>query len=251
MGTARLARRERIALTVQREVGRILGPLWIPLDAVTIPYVYGWRVEGTRATRREYKRLRAVSASPILVCANHLTMIDSLMISIALGSPWHFITRFRSLPWNTPAQENFAHTWWLRVLAYVMKCLPVRRGGDRRDIGHILACITHLVSQGDVALIFPEGGRSRSGRVNTEARTYGVGRIVRSLPGCRVLCVYLRGDRQVGYSKIPARGDRFHVELESFEPKSDQRGLRGSLDISDQILNRLAAMEQRHFDDRQ
>ena len=54
------------------------------------------------------------------------------------------------------------------------------------------------------------------------------GRIVSSVPGCRVLCVYLRGEGQEVYSDAPAVGERFHVELCCIEPKSDAKGIRRS-----------------------
>ena len=139
----------------------------------------------------------------------------------------------------------------MRVLIYVMKCIPVQRGGDRRAVARTLARFTHVFSQGEVGLMFPEGGRSRTARGDTSAQTYGVGRIVNSLPGCRVLCVYLRGDQQEGYSDLPVRGERFRVQIQSFEPKTERRGLRGSVEISRQILNRLAKMEEVFFDGRE
>ena len=40
-------------------------------------------------------------------------------------------------------------------------------------------------------------------------------------------------------------------ERRAFEPKTDLGGLRGSLDITRQILARLADLERRHFDGRQ
>jgi hypothetical protein len=46
------------------------------------------------------------------------------------------------------------------------------------------------------------------------------------------------------------RGERFRVQAQAFEPKSDKGGLRGSLELSQQILRKLAEMEQRHFDAR-
>ena len=99
-----------------------------------------------------------------------------------------------------------------------------------------------------MGLIFPEGGRSRSGRVEVENAAYGVGRIVKSLTGCRVLCVYLRGDAQHEYSGLPARGDTLRARIAWLEPKSDRRGLRGSRDIARQILTRIAELEREHFD---
>jgi hypothetical protein len=44
------------------------------------------------------------------------------------------------------------------------------------------------------------------------------------------------------------RGEHFQGLLSVIEPKSDQRGLRGSLDIAQQITRRLVEMEQEYFD---
>jgi 1-acyl-sn-glycerol-3-phosphate acyltransferase len=138
----------------------------------------------------------------------------------------------------------------MRALVWVVKCIPVRRGGDRREVGRVLARFTWLLSRGETGLMFPEGGRSRTGRVDTGATTYGVGRIVRALPGARVLCVYLRGERQETWSDAPVRGERFRVVVEELEPKSERGGLRGSIEVSQQVLGKLAEMEQEHFDGR-
>jgi 1-acyl-sn-glycerol-3-phosphate acyltransferase len=243
-----LTTRELRALAVQLRVSRLLAPLWIPLCVAAMRVYFRWRIDGAQEVRRTLAKLRRESRAPLLVCANHLTMFDSFVIASALGSPWSYVRDFGALPWNTPEQQHFASTWWKRALVYLMKCVPVQRGGDRREVGVVLAKLVHLMRQGEVALVFPEGGRSRTGRVDTDAVTYGVGRIVKALPGCRVLCVYLRGEGQKSWSDIPARGERFRAAAEAFEPKTDQRGLRGSLDIARQILGRLADMERRTFD---
>jgi 1-acyl-sn-glycerol-3-phosphate acyltransferase len=245
-----LAFRDRFALLLQREVGRLLGPIWIPAGAAVLRWRYGWRIVDAAPARREFARLRRESPAPLLVCANHLTMVDSFVIAIALGSPWWYITHFGALPWNTPERDNFSRTWWLRLAIWVMKCIPVERGGDRREVGRTLERFGWMLAQGDVGLIFPEGGRSRSGRIDAEAATYGVGRVVKSLPGCRVLCVYLRGERQASYSDAPARGERFRLLFAPLEPKTEHVGMRGSLAITRQILARLAALETEWFDAR-
>jgi len=242
---------DRFVLLVQREVGRLLGPIWIPLGAAVLRWRYGWRILDAGAARREFRRLRRESRAPLLVCANHLTMVDSFLIAIALASPWWYVAHFAALPWNAPERDNFSRTWWLRIAIYVMKCIPVERGGNRREIGRVFESFSYLLSRGDVGLIFPEGGRSRSGRVDVGATTYGVGRVVKALPGCRVLCVYLRGEGQTTYTDSPARGERFRVRFASLEPKAEHGGMRGSLAISKQVLARLAALETEWFDARQ
>ena len=245
-----LSEAELRALETQRRVGRLLAPLWLPLCIGIMKFGFRWRIEGTAETRRVFAQQRQDSKSPILVCGNHLTMLDSALIAWALAGPSRFLRDYGSLPWNTPERDNFASTWWKRVAVYLIKCVPIERGGDRRAVGAVLNKLVWLMKRGEVALVFPEGGRSRVGRVDTEAVTYGVGRIVKALPGCRVVCVYLRGENQESWSALPRRGDRFQVQAEAFEPKTDQKGMRGSLDINRQILTRLAKMEQRHFDGR-
>jgi 1-acyl-sn-glycerol-3-phosphate acyltransferase len=248
---AALEGRERWSLALQRGVGRLLAPLWIPLLSGVMRWGLGWCVEGRAALRREYARLRAEPGGPLLVCANHLTMLDSFVIAWALGSPGFYLRHYAALPWNTPERRNFASTWWKRALVYVMKCVPVTRGSDRREVGRVLARIRHLLLRRETVLVFPEGARSRSGRVEPESAAYGVGRLVQALPGCRVLCVYLRGDGQASWSTAPRRDERFRVRLACFEPKTDHAGMRGSLDLARQIVRRLAELEREHFDGRQ
>jgi hypothetical protein len=236
---------ERRALARQRLVGRLLAPVWVPAAAAVLRFGAGWRIEGARQARERYRRLRAEAAAPLLVCANHLTLVDSFLVAAALGSPAFFVRRYDSLPWNVPEAANFAATWWSRALIYLMKCVLVRRGGERREAALVLSRLAHLMRAGEAALLFPEGGRSRTGRVDVESAAYGVGRLVKALPGCLVLCVYLRGADQATWSDFPRRGERFRVEVSLYEPKPDAPGLRGSREIARGILARLAEMEVR------
>jgi len=249
---ARLPRRERVALLVQLAVSRLLSPLWIPITNLLMRFALGWRVDPAEraAARREHRRVRAQSAAPLLVCANHLTMFDSFVIGWAIGSTAYYLRDFAALPWNTPETVHFASTWWKRVLVYLYKCVPVKRGSDRTEVAKVLEKVRFLLARGQAVLVFPEGGRSRTARVEVDSAAYGVGRLVTGLPGCRVLCVYLRGEGQESWSDLPRRGERFHVEVACIEPKSDHRGLRGSLDVARQITAQLAEMERRYFDGR-
>ena len=242
-----LSASERRSLERQRLVGRILAPVWIPLCVGIMRFGFRWRIEGLPEARRAFAEVRRHPEIPVLICANHLTMLDSCVIAWALASPWRNVTHYASLPWNAPERANFASTWWNRALVWVMKCLPVERGGDRRAVGTVLNRLIYLMGRGEAGLLFPEGGRSRTGRVNTQAVTYGIGRVVKALPGCQVVCVYLRGKTQETWTARPKFGETFRISVACFEPKSDHRGLRGSVDISGQILERLAAMEREHF----
>ena len=111
--------------------------------------------------------------------------------------------------------------------------------------------MSYLLGRGERALVFPEGGRSRRGQICTEHVAGGVGRIVGSVPGCRVLVVYLRGRQQQKWGDYPVKGDVLDVSLCCIEPKTDARGARRSRDISEQIVKQLTRMEREYFDGRQ
>jgi hypothetical protein len=177
-------------------------------------------------------------------------MIDSAIVAWALGSPGWYLVNFSAIPWNLPERRNFAYSPLSELASYVMKCLPITRGGARGEIAEVLGRFIHLLERGEIGLVFPEGGRSRSGRVEIESATPGVGRIVGALPGCSVVCVYLRGDRQEAFGDLPARGERFELRLETMRPRTRHSGLRGSRDIARQIVAKLAKMEAEYFNGR-
>ncbi|HEU4430046.1 MAG TPA: lysophospholipid acyltransferase family protein [Myxococcota bacterium] len=239
------------ALRLQRAVSRALSPLWIPIFVTLMAFAFRWRIEGAAELRGTYREIREKSRAPLLICANHLTMLDSFVIGWALGGSWWYLTHFSSLPWNTPERVHFASTWWKRALTYLLKCVPLTRGSDRKEVARVLEKVAWLLRSGEVVMVFPEGQRSRTARVEVESAAYGVGRIVASVPGCRVLCVYLRGDSQHEMTDAPARGEVFRGRAQLLEPKSDERGLRGSLDIARQIVAKLAELERSHFDARE
>jgi len=224
--------------------------VWIPAAAFLLRFRAGYTIEAVDRARREYRRIRTERRGPLLICANHLTLIDSAIVAWALGSPGWYLAHYSSLPWNVPERRNFAATLLQRAGAYLMKCLPITRGGSRSDVARVLAEFTHVLSRGDVGLVFPEAGRSRTGRVQVDDAAPGVGRVVRSLRGCPVLCVYVRGRHQTTFTDYPVPGERFRVALSLISPTSEHGGLRGSRDISRQILSELAAMERRYFDAR-
>ncbi|MBW2382824.1 MAG: 1-acyl-sn-glycerol-3-phosphate acyltransferase [Deltaproteobacteria bacterium] len=240
---SRLVRKHR----VQRTLAWLMAPFWVPLAALVLRLGFGYRIAEHAAVRAEFRRIRSDSSAPLLICANHLTLIDSFVIAWALAPAWTYAIHFDSMPWNTPEETNFANTLRNRLLVYLAKCIPIKRGGTREDVAEVLARVGYLLGRGEIALLFPEGGRSRTGRISEEKLAWGVGRIVAALAGCRVLCVYMRGDQQATWSEYPARGDVMRVSLACIEPKSDARGVRRTRDLVEQIIGELGRMEVEHF----
>ncbi len=236
--------RHRRALDVQRAVGRLTSPICVPGATAIMRFGFRWRIRDPAPSRALYARLLAEDPRPLLIAANHLTMADSALIGWALGSTWDHLVRYRGLPWNVPEQSRVESSWLWRVLAYLMKCAPVPRGGDRQEVARVLDGLGHLMRRGEVVMMFPEGGRSRSGRIDRESVAQGVGRLIKELGDCRVLCVYLRGDRQDSWSHVPAVGDTFSVATRLVEPTTELRGMRASRDLASQVLDHLVEMEQ-------
>jgi len=204
----------------------------------------GYRVRRLREIRRRWAELREEHPGPWVVCANHLTLIDSLVVTYALFSLGDHLRRFRAIPWNLPEERNFGNSRLLAALCYLAKCIPVQRGGDREDVRAVLDKCLWLLREGRSILIFPEGGRSRSGRVEPAQVSYGVGRLLSESPGARVLCLYVRGDGQHSYSDYPRFGERFTLRMEVLEPRAEGEGLRRQRAYARQIIETLARMEE-------
>jgi 1-acyl-sn-glycerol-3-phosphate acyltransferase len=249
-GAADAGRGRRLAEGLQGVVGRLTAPVAIPLAVLLIRFGFGWRIRDAAPARALYVRLLRESRRPLLVVANHLTMADSPLIAWGLGSAFSHVRRYRGLPWNVPEQSRVESSWLWRVLAYLAKCVPIPRGGDRRVVAQVLERLERLMRDGEVVLMFPEGGRSRTGRIDAESVAQGVGRLIRDLGDCRVLCVYLRGDAQRTWSNLPARGDTFSIAARLVEPTTALRGLRASRDLVSQIVGQLAEMEREYFSER-
>ncbi len=98
-------------------------------------FVFRWRIRNAAESRALYARLLREDPRPLLVAANHLTMADSPLIAWGLGSAVSHVLHYRGLPWNVPEQSRVESSWLWRVLAYLAKCIPIPRGGERRAGG--------------------------------------------------------------------------------------------------------------------
>lgn len=210
----------------------------------------GYRVTDMDNIRRKVSRLMDAHPGPWLICANHLTLIDSVILLYAMSPVSRHMTRFDQMPWNLPEQMNFSHNTLTRIACYIAKCIPVQRGGDRESVKQILEKCQHILAGGGNLMIFPEGTRSRNGRVNTSDFPYGTGRLFLNTSGCRVMCIYLRGEGQTIYTDFPRIGERFTMAVSECFPKTRMKGLRAQRECAGQIIRHLAAMEQKYFESR-
>ena len=209
--------------------------------------IAGVRVRDLEAVRQTVRRLMDQHPGPWLICANHLTLVDSVILAYAMIPPHRYVIQYRLLPWNTPEYMNFYTSNSLRIACFLTKCIPIIRGGDRDAVNTTIEKCERLLNSGENLMIFPEGTRSRTGRVNTDDFPYGVGRLVRRIPECRVMCIYLRGNRQEKYSRFPRFKETFTMTVEECRPETRSKGLRAQRDCAAQVVRHLAEMENRYF----
>jgi 1-acyl-sn-glycerol-3-phosphate acyltransferase len=242
-----MERRDRFLLGLQYVLGRIAVVLTAPLCFLFVR-LRGYRIRDLKRIRSEVKRMYRVCDGPWIVCPNHLTMIDSLVISYGMFSLADHILHFRRVLWNLPERKNFQRNLFLTLICYLAKCLPVDRGGSREELQRLLEKCCRVLDWGQGLMIFPEGGRSRTTRINQENFSYGVGRFLDEKNRCRVILVYLRGDGQEKYGTMPRYGERFTMAVEVFDPGVvEGRGLRLQREYARRIVERLAGMEDEYF----
>lgn len=238
---------QRVALRAQRVLSYfsliVFGPVLVALYHLRFRY----SAQDLRAIRSRYRELRAAHPGPLLICSNHLTLIDSIVQAIVLESLWGYLRHPSALPWNLPEVRNFKHDWSWRVVCYLGRCIPVERGAARERAALTQAQMRYVLERGDAIAIFPEGKRSRDGRVDDRDFSYGVGQLLNQVPQASVLCVYLRGMRFGGFADFPNTGEHFYLRLDMCTPQSASQGLRRAREVSAQVVARLKAMEDEYF----
>jgi 1-acyl-sn-glycerol-3-phosphate acyltransferase len=235
---------QRLGLRVQEAVSQICIPLTYHSLEAWLRF-RGYRVQDLARTRAEFAAV--AGPGPLLVCANHLTLIDSLIIQWALTPGWRLFVRPDWFFWNLPDKYNMSVNVWIRLLGYFGKCVLVRRKGPPEEVRLSLDKVRYLLARRQSVLVFPEGGRSRIGRVDTEEFVYGVGRMLQEAPHARVVCVFARGHGQKVYTNYPRRGETFFVRMRAIVPSTAFHGLRADRDLATQIVRQLSDMEREYF----
>lgn len=236
------------SMRCQYFLGQIGIFLIAPLNVLFIRTM-GYKVRDLKRLRKTCFGEFARHNGPWIICANHLTMVDSMILTYAMFSLFLHFSHFRWIPWNLPERDNFQRNRILAVLCYLAKCIPVNRGGNREEMKRSLDRCDSVLAEGQNLLIFPEGGRSRTGRVDKQGFSYGAGRFVQEFSDCRILCIYLRGDEQKSFGTIPRFREHFTMAVKVLEVRRPAfEGLRVQREYAGQIIECLAAMEEEYFE---
>ncbi|MBU0993472.1 MAG: 1-acyl-sn-glycerol-3-phosphate acyltransferase [Proteobacteria bacterium] len=238
---------EVFRIQFQHYVGRFSIFLTAPLLAMLFKLM-GYRIKNIEDVRKKIGNVFQEHPGPWIICANHLTMVDSFILSYGMFPIYRFILQYNLVPWNVPEKLNFNRNILLTLLCYLLKCIPVIRGGNRESIRSFFSKCSYVLEKGENLMIFPEGTRSRTGRIAPDNVSYGVGRLVSCNPDCRILCLYLRGDRQNSYSNIPQFQECFSMFVDTVDIEIKSKGLKAQRDYAQQIIGKLAAMEKSYFE---
>lgn len=229
--------------------GRLFIFIAAPLLALLIRML-GYRIRNLTAIRERIDAYYKAHPGPWMICANHLTMVDSFIICYAMFPFYQYMVEYRRVPWNVPEKLNFNRNIFLTAVCYLLKCIPIIRGGEREIIHSFFLKCSYLFDKRETLMIFPEGSRSRTGRIEPESVSYGPGRLLSGRTDCRVLCVYLRGDHQSGYGVYPQKNEGFYMAVDLLMPAVAQKGLRVQREISRKIIGKLEEMERAYFETR-
>ena len=111
-------------------MGRLMVFVTAPLIVLAIKTA-GYQVNDLALIRQNVRDLMKAHPGPWLICANHLTLIDSVILAYAMIPTYRYMVEFKSLPWNVPEQMNFNRNLLVGLICFLTKCIPIVRGGDR------------------------------------------------------------------------------------------------------------------------
>jgi 1-acyl-sn-glycerol-3-phosphate acyltransferase len=169
-------------------------------------------------------------ATSILICANHISLIDPFLIgSVAMP-------RFSSVWWRAPAKEELFVRPIMRGLLNTWGAFPVKRG--QRDFASMERMMRLLDTS--VIVIFPEGKMSRTGQL-LPGRP-GVGRIIHTAKPT-VIPVAMVGTDQIVTRDHPLPRVGRHAIIAFGPPiKLDEfYGQPDTLELSQQIVDTVMA----------
>jgi 1-acyl-sn-glycerol-3-phosphate acyltransferase len=148
-----------------------------------------------------------IAQPPFLFCSNHVSMLDDAFVGSLVFMP-RVLWDYRFIPYHLPERKNFFKGPFFSWLMRAAKCIPITRGEGVHQAG--MEKTIGLLKRGNVAYVYPEGTRTRTGELGRGKM--GVGRLVRET-GVKVIPCYHQGLDKVlpiGH-KIPRFGQRIGI----------------------------------------
>lgn len=201
--------------------------VFLPLGSIIVfvmRYMQSYRIKDLKEVRRQFREIwkeKERTGTPMMICANHLTFIDSAIIMWALANNFWYTFNFRALTWNVPAGDFFKKKFHYHAIMYLTKCIFIDREGSPLHKNLILNLCRYMLDKGNVVLIFPEGQRSRTGHFDVDRLRFGPGKILTALDNAQVLCVHVRSPQQKTFSNYPPKGSQFQIRMKVITPSTE------------------------------
>jgi 1-acyl-sn-glycerol-3-phosphate acyltransferase len=178
------------------------------------------------------------ASGPVIIASNHLSFIDSVVIPLAVPRRVRFLAKAEYFEGRGLCGRGIA------LFFHLIDAVPVRRTGNR-DSMRSLELALEVLREGTAFGIYPEGTRSRDGRLY-RGRT-GVGWLALT-SGAPVVPVALTGTDRVQ----PVGSNRLRVRpvTITFGAPIDPgtyRGLpagRARRELTDEVMNRIATLSR-------
>jgi 1-acyl-sn-glycerol-3-phosphate acyltransferase len=181
-------------------------------------------------------------SGPLIVASNHLSFIDSIIIPLAVPRKVVFLAKAEYWEGRSPL------SWPRRLFVVAFDAVPVRRE-QQRDAQQSLDLAREVLARGDAFGIYPEGTRSRDGRLY-RGRT-GVAHLALT-SGAPVVPVGVIGTENIQPvgTRFPRRAEvtlRFGEPLR-FEGRYDGVPAgRARREVTDVVMNEIQKLSGQEF----
>ena len=144
---------------MKKIINKVLFYLLVVILYFLVVYVFKIRNKVKIIGRRNLPK----NKEKILYLANHETFFDSLIIILAILTPWEIFFKQKYIPWNAPDRINFFSSW-KKYLFLLLKNIPVDRGSKSYDkIKEQVNSFLEVFEKNESLLLFWQGTETRNG----------------------------------------------------------------------------------------
>jgi 1-acyl-sn-glycerol-3-phosphate acyltransferase len=180
------------------------------------------------------------STGPAILCPNHVSFLDSAFLMLAVPRRISFV-----------GKAEYMDSWKTKVLFPAMGMIPIDRAGGEKSQAALEAAEA-VLRRGELFGIFPEGTRSRDGRLY-KGRT-GAARLALKV-GCPIFPVGVVGTREIQPpdAKVPKVGKSCSITIgrpikpERYRNRGDDHLVLRS--IMDEVMFEIREMTGQEYTD--